>query len=66
MKYCPIVQDDTGTWPAPALIHDMLGYNYRMTDIAAAIGICQLKQLDEANTKKIKECQVFDGELRQN
>ncbi len=29
--------------------HDMLGFNLRMTDIAAAIGIVQLRKLDEYN-----------------
>ena len=33
-------------------LHDMLGYNYRMTDIAAAIGIGQLNHLDEKNKKR--------------
>ena len=34
--------------------HDMLGYNYRMTDIAAAIGLCQLGKL-EGFTRRRKE-----------
>lgn len=33
-------------------VHDILGYNFRMTDIAAALGICQLKKLDSANQKR--------------
>lgn len=32
--------------------HEMLGYNFRMTDIAAAIGRVQLKKLEEANEKR--------------
>ncbi|MFV2041204.1 MAG: DegT/DnrJ/EryC1/StrS family aminotransferase, partial [Candidatus Hydrothermarchaeales archaeon] len=32
--------------------HDVLGYNYRMTDIAAAIGLEQLKKLDSFNTAR--------------
>ena len=31
--------------------HDILGYNFRLTDIAAAIGLCQLDKL-ERNTAK--------------
>lgn len=31
--------------------HEILGYNFRMTDIAAAIGLCQLDKL-EANTTR--------------
>lgn len=32
--------------------HTILGYNYRMTDIEAAIGIVQLKKLGEFNEKR--------------
>lgn len=35
-------------------VHDILGYNLRMTDIAAVMGISQLKRLDTANNKRIK------------
>ncbi len=35
-------------------VHSILGYNYRMTDLAAAIGIEQLKKLNEF-TRKRKE-----------
>lgn len=34
--------------------HTRLGYNYRMTDVAAAVGIGQLKRLDEFNDKRIE------------
>lgn len=30
----------------------LLGYNYRMTDIAASIGLVQLKKIDEFNAKR--------------
>ncbi len=33
--------------------HDVLGYNYRMTEIAAAIGIVQLEKLDTWNERRI-------------
>lgn len=33
-------------------IHEILGYNYRMTETAAALGICQLRKLDEYNQKR--------------
>jgi perosamine synthetase len=35
-------------------VHDVLGYNFRMTDIAAALGICQLEKLDSSNVSRIK------------
>ena len=31
---------------------DSLGYKYNMNDIAAAIGLCQLRKLDDANARK--------------
>ncbi len=39
--------------------HDFLGYNYRMTDMSAAIGIEQLKKLDQFNYKRIKNAEFL-------
>ena len=33
--------------------HDTIGYNFRMTDISAAIGLAQLEKIDEFNEKRI-------------
>lgn len=33
-------------------VHEVLGFNLRMTDIAAAIGLCQLKKLPDFNRKR--------------
>lgn len=43
--------------------HEILGYNYRMTDIAAALGLCQLKKLDEFNRKRIENAQCLSKEI---
>lgn len=43
--------------------HDILGYNYRMTDIAASIGRVQLKHIDEFNTKRIKNAEYLTEQL---
>jgi len=43
--------------------HVMLGYNYRMTEIAAAIGIIQLDKLDELNEKRIKASEYLIEQL---
>ncbi|MCE5299591.1 MAG: DegT/DnrJ/EryC1/StrS family aminotransferase, partial [Spirochaetia bacterium] len=37
--------------------HTRLGYNYRMTDIEAAIGIVQLKKLDQFNAARRKNAE---------
>lgn len=34
--------------------HDVVGYNYRMTNIQAAIGLAQLEKIEEKVSKKIK------------
>ncbi len=45
--------------------HEMLGYNYRMTDLAAAIGIVQLKKLDGFNSKRKKNAARLDETIAQ-
>ena len=39
--------------------HVMLGYNNRMTEIEAAIGLVQLKKLDEMNDRRIKNSEYL-------
>ncbi len=43
--------------------HTMLGFNYRMTDVEAAIGIEQLKKLDEFLERRIKNAEFFTKHL---
>jgi len=44
-------------------VHDMTGYNFRMTDIAAAIGICQLKKLDNANARRMSNARYLTEKI---
>lgn len=46
-------------------VHDVLGYNFRMTDIAAALGLCQLKSLDIANGKRVKNAAYLSEHIGQ-
>jgi perosamine synthetase len=46
------VLKNQGNSPDVRYYHDMLGYNYRMTNIQAAIGCAQLEQLDEILARK--------------
>jgi perosamine synthetase len=39
--------------------HVILGYNFRMTDIAAAIGVVQLKRLEGFNEKRIENAEYL-------
>jgi perosamine synthetase len=43
--------------------HDILGYNYRMTDIAAAIGLAQLKKLEGFNEARIRNAKRLTAGL---
>ncbi len=43
--------------------HDLLGYNFRMTDIAAAIGRAQLAKVDRFNERRRRNASVLDEGL---
>jgi len=44
---------------------NMLGYNYRMTDLQASVGIVQLKKLDQFIDERAKWAKYYDNELRE-
>ena len=44
--------------------HDVVGYNFRMTDIAAAIGLAQLPKLDGYNDRRREIAARYDRDLR--
>jgi dTDP-4-amino-4,6-dideoxygalactose transaminase len=44
--------------------HDVVGYNFRMTDIAAAIGLAQLPKLPANNERRRAIAARYDAELR--
>lgn len=44
-------------------VHQTLGFNYRMTDFAAALGICQLKKLDDLNRKRASNAAFLSGQI---
>lgn len=46
-------------------VSEILGYNYRMTELQAAIGICQLKSLDEWNNIRIRLASYLTEKLRE-
>jgi perosamine synthetase len=43
--------------------HETLGYNYRMTDMAAAMGIEQLKKLPAFNARRAENAAWYDQQL---
>ncbi|MEG3224232.1 MAG: aminotransferase DegT [Methanobacteriales archaeon Met13] len=45
--------------------HVVLGYNFRMTDISAAIGLAQLKKLDNFNDKRIENAEYLTEQIKE-
>ncbi|WP_410508098.1 DegT/DnrJ/EryC1/StrS family aminotransferase [Methanosarcina hadiensis] len=45
-------------------LHEMLGFNLRMTDIAAAIGLVQLEKLDGFNAARQKNASMLSAGLK--
>jgi dTDP-4-amino-4,6-dideoxygalactose transaminase len=46
--------------------HDEMGYNFRMTDVHAAIGLAQLPRLEEFNQARIANAAHFSAHLTKN
>lgn len=44
--------------------HDVIGYNYRMTNICAAIGLAQMEQVDQLIAKKLALAACYDELVR--
>lgn len=45
-------------------LHEILGYNFRMTDVSAAMGIEQLKKLSDFNLKRIENARYLSDGLK--
>jgi len=43
--------------------HEILGYNYRMTNVTAAIGLVQLKKLGQLNERRINNAGYYNQNL---
>jgi perosamine synthetase len=46
-------------------IHTLLGYNMRMTDLQAAIGLVQLSKLEQFNERRIENAQFLTAHLKE-
>ena len=51
--------------PGRAYRHDEVGYNYRLTNLAAALGVAQLEQLPDFLRRKREIAQTYDAALRE-
>ncbi len=53
-------RDEGSSW----LHHARLGYNYRISDINCALGIAQMKRIDELITKRRKVKEIYDSQFK--
>lgn len=53
-----------GMDPKIKYIHPILGYNYRLTNIQAAIGVAQMERIDSLIEKKISVAKYYEEELK--
>lgn len=45
-------------------LHEMIGYNFRMTDIAASIGLVQLKKVEGYNSARMRNASMLSKKLK--
>ncbi|HUK37998.1 MAG TPA: DegT/DnrJ/EryC1/StrS family aminotransferase [Methanomicrobiales archaeon] len=45
-------------------LHTTLGYNFRLTDMGAAMGLVQLRKLDGMNARRVANAKYLDGSIR--
>ena len=54
-------RDESGTW----LNHVRLGYNYRLDEMSAALGLAQLQRIEEILARRERVAQMYNERLRE-
>ncbi len=59
-RFCATMRHQAYT-PGASYMHSAVGYNFRMTEIEAAIGICQLRKLEDVTEARRFNASYFDA-----
>ena len=64
-EYIDIIKSFRHHGQSPAQVYDYLrfGYNYRMTDIQATIGLGQMKEISLLNQRRLENATIYNEEL---
>src|SRR4030042_162323 len=60
-----IILRDHGMNPRKRYWYDVIGFNYRMTNMQAALGMAQLERIDQFIKKKREIAKWYEGELKE-
>ena len=58
-RYLTITAKGTSPEEAPYFVHDEVGYNYRMLNLQAALGVSQIDKLEEFIDIRTKNPDIF-------
>nr|WP_319375680.1 DegT/DnrJ/EryC1/StrS family aminotransferase [uncultured Methanoregula sp.] len=64
-QYASVIRRFINHGQSEKYLHTMIGYNYRMTDIGAAIGREQLKKLPQYNAQRMANATYLTSHIRQ-
>jgi len=61
-KKCKLLRDHA--FEKPRFIHNEIGYNYKLTDIQAAIAVAQMNQADKLVKARINNAKLYNEQLK--
>lgn len=64
-KLCRSMRNQGRSEKGGSFQHEMLGYNYRLSDINCALGIAQLERIDEILAKREKVASLYNERLKE-
>ncbi len=62
-RLCRSLRNQGRMESGPWLSHDRLGYNYRMDELSAALGVAQMQRIDELLAKRARVAKIYAERL---